>query len=403
VNLKKISLLPWALALVLTARGLRADYGSRFLVDKEAPVKLSAPSQELSYRFTCLQGGMLSLVSVFCSQGNQPMSVRLALYRDGQGLPSGPVLREADFIPNPGSWVSLDFSGTVLEKSLVYHLVLKEELPTDGAESQSDPGNPGSLAGRWSSFAATSPLNRTVPFGDQDMSSQTLFFDGHAWHALDLQPVYLLRIGSGLEEGNPCAQALALPFWGNGPQQAQVLHFTCEFIPRFLEARLRTRGRPDQPVLYRLLEPQEPAGIYQESARGEIPASQIPSEWAWVKVPVKMETGDQKVYVEPFGLAFSTKSGEPDGRGSCRDCYELEGMQVPPGIQDAAEATFDGGAGRSHASTSPDGRVWHDFFETDANVVLGGVGCQRRLPAPPPQPAVPLPPSFSDLQGQDEP
>lgn len=213
---------------------------------------------------------------------------------------------------------------------------------------------------------------------------------------MDLQPVYFLRVGSGLVQASPCANTLTLPLWSGGPAQAQVLHFTCDFQPLSLKVRARAIGKPNQPLRYKLTQFQYLTGIYEEYAQGEIPASLVSSSWQWVSVP--MDPKGKQVNTQCFYVSFVTDSGSVEGQG-CRDCYELEGMQVPPGLQDPAMGTFDGGAHRSRASTSLDGKTWKDRFEADANVQLTGDVCMERKQAEPVPPVVPLPPSFSGVWG----
>jgi hypothetical protein len=388
------------LVLFLLATSLvRADYGPRFLVDAQAPVRLQGAGAKISYRFTCFNGGLLSQVSVFCTGAQKPLLTRAALCEDSGGFPADRILRSAEFLPNPGAWSSLDFSGVRLQKGKVYHVVLEQDLLRDDGDHLASPQGPehvieADLKKRWADFAATSPLNRRVPFGDPDSALQTLAFDGHSWTELGRQPAYLLSLGSGLTEGNPCALPLAAPVYA-GLQQAQVLHFNCEFQPRALQARLRKAGKPVAPLQYRILEWQYLTGRYVEFYRGEVQPAQVPDSWAWVTIP--LDPRGPIVRVECFYVAFASQAGQAFGPDSCRDCYQVDGMRAPAGAQGAAEATFDGGAHRSRASTSEKEGPWADDFEADLNVVLTGVDCETRRQPDPILPVAPVPRRFSDV------
>jgi hypothetical protein len=291
--------------------------------------------------------------------------------------------------------------GVPLRKGAVYHLVLEQDLMRAGGGQESlDHAGPGEhlvekgLAGRWSEFAATLPLNPIQPTGQADAAAQTLAFDGKSWTPLDRQPVYAMHLGYGVCEGDPCLVPSTQPVW-SGLQQAQVLHFNCAFVPSGVELRLRKKGYPGVPLLCRLLEYQYLQGTYDEFGRVEIPASAVSGDWAWVKAPLK--TDGRKVFTECFYVTLSSTAGAAAADG-CRDCYELSGMEAPAGLQDAFQATFDGGAHRSRASTSTDGLRWLDRYEADDNVVVDGGACPPfQNYASPSEQLVPLPPRFSGL------
>jgi hypothetical protein len=365
----------------LLSFGARAEYGPRFLVDQERPQRLDRSVTRLSYRFTCLHEGWLSLASVFCSAAQDPPLTHLGLYADKNGLPEAEALRSGEFTPQTGAWTSLAFDGIFLEKGKAYHLVLEPDRTVQTGEDG------------WAAFAATSPLNHLSPNGEPDPAAQTLGFQGKKWRNLQLQPVYALHLGYGRTEGNAYVHTLALPVFA-GQAQAQVLHFNCQFTPPALQVRLRRRGSPASGLTCRLVELRNLQGHEEDFALARIGADSVQTEWSWIRVP--LDLGGRQANAEAFYVALSTTAGRADGN-SCRDCYELSAMEVPPGLQDAAQATFDGGAWRSRAS-SWSGGAWKDRDEADANVVAEGPDCQpfqNYLEAP--RPLVPLPPRFSGL------
>jgi tetratricopeptide (TPR) repeat protein len=188
----------------------------------------------------------------------------------------------------------------------------------------------------------------------------------------------LLRLGHGLSEGDPYAKPLGLPIHA-ASRQAQVLHFPCEFAPSSMQLRLRKVGKPAAGLSFSILENQYEVHRLVEFAKGAVDVSGLGQEWSWVSVP--FGTKGKPLFTECYYIALSTTAGISDKIGRCDDCYELAGMQAPPGVQGAAEASFDSGAHRSRASSSADGVAWDDRFEADANVVVTGVDCTPWRPA----------------------
>ncbi|MES2201620.1 MAG: hypothetical protein V4498_05160 [candidate division FCPU426 bacterium] len=364
------------LCLLLLNASLRADYGSAFIVDKAKPVRLERADQKIAYRFTAQYGGFLSTASVFCSEAQDPLYTKVSLYADFKGKPKGAALREAYFVPNPGAWSSLSMEGVSLTQGAVYHLVLEADIQRGGGHVVDLPAS-----ARWAAFGASSPLNHMVlASGEKDPASDTLFFDGKKWKALGLQPVFFLRHGSGQVEGDPADRPLVLPIDAKN-QQAQVLHFSCDYLPKKIKLRLRRLGSGDEPLRFRLLENLYLEHRMAETSRGQIAATAVGREWSWVELP--FDNGKKALHTECYYVAFSSDAAAGEG-------YELSAMQASAGLQQGADATFDAGAHRSRASSSEDGILWKDRFEADANVILTGPSCPvLRMPLPNRAPPLP--------------
>jgi hypothetical protein len=241
-----------------------------------------------------------------------------------------------------------------------------------------------------------------MPSGLSDTAAQSLVFDGTNWQETGEQPVFVLRMNNGTMQGNPFAKPLALPIFSKN-LQSQVLHFSCEYAPDGVKVRLRKKGAPSQALHYQILENLYHEHRLLEVAEGEIDVKPVGKGWSWVAFPLHA-SNDLKMHTECYYVAFSTDSGEARGEDSCSDCFEVAGMEAAEGLQDASQATFDGGAHRSRASSSNDGKIWKDRFEADLNVVVTGPSC------PPPEdlfvpmkPLIPAPTPISDVWMENQP
>ena len=381
----RITLPCLSLLLCLWPLSLWADFGLTQVIQNSQTLSLKQNQDAFAILFEAPENLELRSLALRFEEVKGSPSLALNIYETHKGKAGDKAIAVSSLVPSGYAWAVFHFEAANLIQGKKYYLVLQADTHRGGHHAVDSLDK-----NKSASFAAQSEQN-SKPY-------KILEKKGDNWIPLNLSPVFILHADKDRLYGSSYTQSGAVSIHGNGtPEQleddlwqAQALHFKCGSSADYLRLRVRKRGNPQQDLNLEVFKhdyaKHKVSSLHKTVA---VKTSEASQEWSWQRVKLSPAA--------PFPLspvchyfAFHSAAGRADEKEGCQDCWQISYSQTQTGVQGAADLTFDGGAHRSRAASSTQGKHWEDFFERDLNVVIEGVQCPENsnvntLPLPTPE------------------